>query len=142
MDEDIQDVLDVLAARGFAENTLVVFMGDNGMAMPHGKGALTDPGIHVPLLVRWPGVIKPGSVSRELISGEDFAPTMLAAAGVSPPKEMSGVSYLPLLRGEEHAARKYLFAERGPHGGDGSMRPDVLAATFDLCAAYVPTIIS
>ncbi|MBS0208714.1 MAG: sulfatase [Planctomycetes bacterium] len=132
LDDDVQRVLDVLAARGFADNTLVVFMGDNGMALPRGKGALTDPGINVPLLVRWPGVVKPSSSSKELISGEDFAPTILQAAGLTPPKEMSGVSYLPLLRGEAHEPRKYVFAERGPHGGDGAMKPDILAATFDL----------
>jgi len=132
VDVDAQAVLDVLQARGLAGNTLVVFMGDNGMALPHGKGSLYDPGIAVPLIVRWPGVVKPGGATRELISGEDFAPTMLAAAGVEAPKEMSGVSLLPLLRGEPFTGRKHIFAERGPHGGDGQMRPDVPASTFDL----------
>ncbi len=132
LDDDVQSALDTLKARGLAENTLVVFMGDNGMAMPHGKGALHDPGINVPLIVRWPGVLKPGQSTRALISGEDFAPTMLEAAGVKPPKEMSGVSYLKLLRGEPFTPRQYIFAERGPHGGDGGMKPDILASTFDL----------
>ena len=132
LDGDVESVLKVLETRGLAGDTLVVFMGDNGMALPHGKGALYDPGIHVPLLVRWPGVVKPESVSRELISGEDFAPTMLEAAGVEPPKSMSGRSFLKLLRGEPFEGRKYVFAERGPHGGDGTMRPDISAATFDL----------
>lgn len=132
LDADVQSVLEMLAKRGLAEKTLVVFMGDNGMAMPHGKGALHDPGIAVPLIVRWPGVVRPGGVTRALVSGEDFAPTMLAAAGVKPPAAMSGVSYLPLLRGEAFTPRKHIFAERGPHGGDGAMKPDILAATFDL----------
>lgn len=132
LDGDVQDVLQTLESRGFAENTLVVFMGDNGMAMPHGKGSLYDPGIAVPLIVRWPGQVKPGGVTKQLVSGEDFTPTMLEAAGVTPPKEMSGVSYLKLLRGEPFDGRKYIFAERGPHGGDGGMRPDILASTFDL----------
>ncbi len=132
LDGDVQDVLDTLQKRGLADQTLVVFMGDNGMALPHGKGALHDPGIAVPLLVRWPGVVKPGATTRTLISGEDFAPTLLEAAGVAPPREMSGVSFLKLLRGEPFTGRKYIFAERGPHGGDGGMRPDVLSSTFDL----------
>jgi arylsulfatase A-like enzyme len=132
LDADVQSVLDALKARGLEQNTLVVFMGDNGMAMPHGKGALHDPGINVPLLVRWPGVVKPGGATKALVSGEDFAPTMLEAAGVVPPKVMSGVSYLKLLRGETFEPRRYIFAERGPHGGDGGMKPDVLASTFDL----------
>lgn len=132
LDADIQSVLDTLKQRGLDQNTLVVFMGDNGMAMPHGKGALHDPGIAVPLIVRWPNVVKPGQSSRTLVSGEDFAPTMLEAAGVTLIKEMSGVSYFKLLRGEPFTARKYIFAERGPHGGDGAMKPDILASTFDL----------
>jgi arylsulfatase A-like enzyme len=132
LDGDVQDVLDVLQRRGLANSTLVVFMGDNGMAMPHGKGSLYDPGIAVPLLVRWPGVVTPGGKTTQLVSGEDFAPTMLEAAEVAPPKEMSGVCYLKLLKGEAFTGRKYVFAERGPHGGDGGMRPDILASTFDL----------
>lgn len=132
LDGDVQSVLDTLKQRGLADNTLVVFMGDNGMALPHGKGALHDPGIAVPLLVRWPGVLKPGQSTRALISGEDFAPTMLEVAGVTPPKEMSGVSFVKLLRSQPFTPRQYIFAERGPHGGDGGMKPEVLAATFDL----------
>jgi N-sulfoglucosamine sulfohydrolase len=132
LDADVQDVLDTLEQRGVAQNTLVVFMGDNGMALPHGKGSLCDPGINVPLLVRWPGVVQPGRSTRTLISGEDFAPTMLEAARIEPPKEMSGTSFLALLRDQPLIGRKYVFAERGPHGGDGSMKPDISAATFDL----------
>ncbi len=132
LDGDVQSVLDVLAARGLTGNTLVVFMGDNGMALPHGKGSLYDPGLHVPLLVRWPGVVKPGSSTKELVSGEDFAPTMLEAAGVRPLESMSGRSYLKLLRGEPFDGRTYVFAERGPHGGDGTLSPTISAATFDL----------
>lgn len=132
LDEDVQTVLDVLKARGLADNTLVIFFGDNGMAMPHGKGYLTDPGIHVPCIVRWPGVVRPGQVSKTLLSGEDFTPTMLDAAGVPVPKSMSGISFLKCLRGEPFEPRRHIFAERGPHGGDGGMKPDVTANVFDL----------
>ncbi len=132
LDADVQSVLDELDRRGLTKNTIVVFMGDNGMALPHGKGALHDPGINVPLLVRWPGVVAAGGATRALISGEDFAPTMLEAAGVAVPNDMSGVSFVKLLRGEEFTGRKFVFAERGPHGGDGGMKPDVSASTFDL----------
>ncbi len=132
LDHDIADVLAVLRARGFDQNTIVVFMGDNGMAFPRGKGALHDPGIAVPLLVRWPGVVEAGRVTDALISGEDIAPTLIDAAGAKVPAEMSGVSFLTLLRGEGHEERNYIFAQRGPHGGDGWMRPGMSAATFDL----------
>ncbi|MDQ3622532.1 MAG: sulfatase [Verrucomicrobiota bacterium] len=116
LDRQVQSVLDVLTQRGLAQNTLVVFTGDNGAALPHGKGSLYDPGLNVPLLVRWPGVIKAGTESRALLSGEDLAPTLLAVAGLAAPPRMSGVSFLPLLRGETRAPRRYIFAERGPHG--------------------------
>lgn len=93
LDGDVQSVLDVLEWRGLANNTVVVFMGDNGMALPHGKGALYDPGIHVPLIVRWPGVVQPGTTTRTLISGEDFTPTVLDLAGVAAPESMSGAAF-------------------------------------------------
>lgn len=121
-DGDFQRVLDIVKDRAGLENTLVIFMGDNGMAFPSGKGSLHDPGLNVPLLAWWPGKIKPGGDSSALISGEDIAPTCLEAAGISIPEKMSGVSFLPLLKGEAFPhERKYIFGERGPHG----------SATFD-----------
>lgn len=116
MDGDFQRVLDILKERAGLENTLILFAGDNGMAFPGGKGSLHDPGLNVPLLAWWPGVIKPGGESGVLISGEDVAPTCLEAAGVAIPDRISGKSFLPLLRGETFEPRKHLFAERGPHG--------------------------
>jgi len=116
VDRTISDVLDVLKQRGQLDTTLIVFAGDNGAALPHGKGSLYDPGSNVPMLVRWPGVVKAGTESRALLSGEDLGPTLLAAAGVKSHPKMSGMSFLPLLRGEPHSPRKHVFVERGPHG--------------------------
>jgi arylsulfatase A-like enzyme len=115
VDDTVAGVLAVLKKRGLLDSTVIVFLGDNGAALPHGKGSLYDPGCHVPCLVRWPGVVKPGTESRELLSGEDLAPTLLAAAGVAPGPKMSGLSFLPLLKGETHELRKHIFLERGPH---------------------------
>ncbi len=117
-DTDFQTVLNIIKERAGLENTLIIFMGDNGMAFPSGKGTLHDPGLNVPLLAWWPGVIKPGGDSRALISGEDIAPTCLEAAGLKVPERISGVSFLPLLRGAAFPGeRTYIFGERGPHGG-------------------------
>jgi arylsulfatase A-like enzyme len=115
-DGDFGEIMAELQKRALSDNTLVMFMGDNGAAQFRGKGTLYEFGIHIPLLARWPGKIKPGSTSRELISGEDLAPTFLEAAGVSVPKDMTGKSFLKLLRGEPHEGRRYVFAERGAHG--------------------------
>lgn len=110
------EVLAELNKRGLADNTIVVFMGDNGASQFRGKGTLYEFGVNVPLLVRWPSKIKAGSVTNELISGEDLAPTFLEACGQKPLPEMTGRSFLKLLRGEPYTGRQYVFAERGAHG--------------------------
>ncbi|MBN2508022.1 MAG: sulfatase-like hydrolase/transferase [Verrucomicrobia bacterium] len=134
LDRSVGAVLEVLASRGLADKTLAVFCGDNGVALPHGKGSLYDPGCHVPFLVRWPGIVKPGSESRALLSGEDLAPTLLAAAGVPAPPRMTGVSFLPLLRGEPFEPRPFVFTERGPHGS-ASVSVTMKNSGFDLSRA-------
>ena len=115
LDDDFGRMMKLLADRGLAETTLVAFMGDNGAALLRGKGTLYEFGINVPLLLRWPGKIKPGRASFALISGEDLAPTFLEAAGNSVPPEITGKSFLRELRGQAQEARKYVFAERGAH---------------------------
>src|SRR4029453_4339178 len=134
VDRTIAGLLEILEKRGLLDKTLIVFAGDNGQALPHGKGSLYDPGSTVPLLIRWPGVVKPGGDSRELISNEDIAPTLLAAAGLSPHERMSGVSFLPLLKGEQHTRRKYIFVERGPHG-TAPVTVNMTNAGYDLSRA-------
>ena len=116
VDETTGKVLAVLERLGLAKDTIVVFAGDNGQALPHGKGSLYDPGCNVPFVVRWPGVVAPGGDSSALLSGEDLGPTVLAAAGLKSAPGMTGVSFLPLLKGEVTKTRDVVFTERGPHG--------------------------
>ena len=117
LDRGVGLVLDLLKSRGLEKDTLVIFMGDNGEALLRGKGTLATRGIHVPLIIRWPGVIEAGSESEHLISGVDLAPTILSAANVEPDKGMTGVSFLPLLKGDVFKGRERVFAERGWHWG-------------------------
>lgn len=131
LDRAMQRVLELIESRGFAANTLVIFAGDNGMAFPHGKGSLYDPGANVPLVVRWPGVIKAGGESRALLSAEDIAPTILAAAGLAPGPKMSGRSFLPLLRGEAFTPNAHIFIERGPHAST-PVTVDIRSNSYDL----------
>ncbi|MCA9920593.1 MAG: sulfatase-like hydrolase/transferase, partial [Anaerolineales bacterium] len=116
MDHDTGRVLDALEEHGLADNTLVVFAGDNGAAVFRGKGTLYERGLRVPLIVRWPGHVKPGAVSDALVSGEDFAPTMLDACGYEPIEGMTGESFLPALLGKNGKERGEVFGERGAHG--------------------------
>jgi arylsulfatase A-like enzyme len=116
LDGDVAHILQMLKALGVAGETLVVFIGDNGGAVLRGKGTLYELGIRVPLLIRWPGIVPPGTSTSALISSEDLAPTLLDAAGVAVPRKMSGRSFVRLLRGEAFTARSYVFAARGAHG--------------------------
>lgn len=117
LDVGFGQLMQELERRGLAQNTLVLFMGDNGEALLRGKGTLYERGTHVPLLVRWPGVVKPGTVSDALVSGVDLAGTFLEAAGLPVPREMSSVSFVPVLRGQPFTGREYVFAERNWHWG-------------------------
>ena len=134
VDHTVGLVLDVLKQRGLMDATLIVFAGDNGAALPHGKGSLYDPGSNVPFIIRWPGVVKAGGDSRALISSEDLAPTLLAAAEIEPGNKMSGVSFLPLLRGEAFTPREFIFVERGPHGS-APVTVNISNSSYDLSRA-------
>ncbi len=125
-------IMDILEERGLAENTLVIFMGDNGEAMLRGKGTLFSRGLNVPLMVRWPGKLAAGTVSEALISGVDLAPTMLSAAGVAAAEGMTGQDFSPLLRGETFTEREEVFGERGWHFG-----PITRTDGFDLSRSVV-----
>jgi arylsulfatase A-like enzyme len=96
LDDGIGAILDKLEQKGLATNTLVVFVSDNAT---WGKFSCYERGCNVPLIMRWPGHIKAGSVSDGLIANVDFAPTMLAAAGLQAPEDLGtdGVNQLPLL---------------------------------------------
>jgi len=117
LDQGFGRIMQLLKTRGIEENTLVIFMGDNGEALLRGKGTLLDRGTHVPLMIRWPGRVQPGSHSSTLICGTDLGPTILDACGMRPLKEMTGVSFRRQLLGEKAEDRRYVFAERGWHWG-------------------------
>ena len=108
-----EQIMRILDKRGLRENTMVVFMGDNGVSIPFGKMTLYQTGWHVPLIVRWPGHVKPGTSTDELISGVDFLATYLEAAGLPVPAGTESRSFLNLLEGKPHKGRDYVFGSRG-----------------------------
>lgn len=115
MDSECGTLLRLLEARGLTGNTVVFFTGDNGMPFPGAKGTCYDPGIHVPLIVKWPGVTKPGTVKHELIGHVDLPATWVEIAGASVSRKMQGKSMLGLLRGGQYQAREAVFSERNWH---------------------------
>ncbi len=104
VDENVGRLLDYLEKNNLMDNTIVVYTSDQGFYLgEHGwfdKRFIYDESFKTPLLVAWPGKIKPGSRSDELVQNLDFAPTFLEAAGVKTPSDMQGESLVPLLTGE------------------------------------------
>ncbi len=107
VDESVGRVLDYLDQEGLADNTVVIYASDQGFYLgEHGwfdKRWIFEESARTPLLVRWPGVAKPGTVSKDIVSNLDFAETMLDAAGVPVPAEMQGRSLRPILTGKRPA---------------------------------------
>ncbi|QEH34602.1 Arylsulfatase [Aquisphaera giovannonii] len=107
VDEGVGRLLDYLDREGLADNTIVVYASDQGFYLgEHGwfdKRWIFEESLRTPLLVRWPGVTRPGAVNADIVSNIDFAPTLLEAAGVPVPGEIQGRSLAPLLRGDTPA---------------------------------------
>lgn len=119
VDDGVGTVLDYLDKNGLRDNTMVVytsdqgfFLGDNGM---YDKRFMYEPCFKTPLLVRWPGVAKPGTVQKAITGNQDFAPTFLSAAGAPIPPDMQGKSFIPLLKGETPSDWRKSFYYRYYH---------------------------
>lgn len=115
MDAECGQVFALLKERNLADNTLVIFTGDNGMPFPGAKGTCYDPGLRVPLLAWWPGRAPAGAVKKDLIAHVDLPCTWLEAAGIPVPEKMQGRSFLPLLTGENYQPREAVYSERNWH---------------------------
>lgn len=109
MDDAIAWVLDELRSSGLERETLVIFTTDHGCPFPRAKSTFYDPGIRVPLILHWPGVIEGGHVYDCLLSNLDVAPTLLEICGSDIPEELEGRSFKPLLLGEPYEERKACF---------------------------------
>jgi arylsulfatase A-like enzyme len=116
MDANTGRALKVLRTRGLYENTIVIFMGDNGASQFRGKGTLNELGLWVPLIIRMPGNKEAGTVVKALVSCEDILPTLLEVLRLDVPPELSGKSFAGALSGSDFKERKYVFAERMAHG--------------------------
>jgi arylsulfatase A-like enzyme len=127
VDDNVGRLLDWLDANGLRENTIVIYTSDQGFFLgDHGlydKRFMYEPSIKMPFLVRWPGVVKPGSVQDGLAINPDFAPTFLEAAGLPIPADMQGRSLAPLLSGQRPADWRHSFYYRYYHDpGDHNTR--------------------
>ncbi len=100
-DQHLSNMLDELERRGELENTVVIVTSDNGMPFARAKPNNYEFGVHVPLAVQWPGSVAAGQQVADFINLADIAPTVLEAAGIDVPQNMTGVGFLPQLRGSQ-----------------------------------------
>jgi N-sulfoglucosamine sulfohydrolase len=110
LDHGVGVVLDALDASGRADNTLVIFTTDHGMPFPGAKATLYDRGLGVMLILRGPWPFGGGRVIDDLVSHIDVFPTVCDFLELERPGFLQGVSLLPMLRGEQLAARREIFA--------------------------------
>jgi choline-sulfatase len=127
LDHSIGRVLEALDRSGHADDTIVVYLADHGyMLGQHGrfeKHCGYDPAIRVPLIVRPPGVTKPGSQPRALVQSIDLVPTMLDLCDLQIPSRVQGRSLAPILRGQTDRHRDQLFIEYSENA-EGYVRTD------------------
>ena len=153
IDEGVGLLIEALEESGFADNTMIVFLGDNGPEtvqggkpqVSGGKADFFENGLRVPLLIRYPAIGKSEQVRSELVSAVDLPPTILEAAGLAVPpttKAMmtEGRSLLPIIKGDAVVDwRKFLFAEMNYHNPD-IYRPSrsVRDSRYKLVKSYPP----
>jgi arylsulfatase A-like enzyme len=137
LDRDVGRILNLLQELGIERETLVIFTSDNG---PHHEGGndpaffnsngpfrgikrdLYEGGIRMPFVARWPGHIEPGTRSDHPSAHYDFAATAAELAGVEPPKDTNGISYVPEMLGGDQPKHDYLYWEFPAHGGKQAAR--------------------
>ena len=111
-DDTFGNILLALDEAGFKDNTIVVFISDNGIAIPFAKANTYFASNRTPWIMRWPGVIGPGKIDREnFISGVDFMPTILEALHIDAPGNLDGRSFLRILKGKKQKGRDKVYCQ-------------------------------
>jgi arylsulfatase A-like enzyme len=114
LDRHVGQIVEEMRRQGELDRTFVVYLSDNGMPFPRAKTTLYDSGIRTPLLVRYPPLVKPGTVQKGLVSSVDVVPTVLDLADVAAPT-VQGRSLVPMLRDPRAPGRTEIFAEANWH---------------------------
>jgi N-sulfoglucosamine sulfohydrolase len=115
LDQGVGAVLEALDLHGLADDTLIIFTTDHGLAFPGAKATLFDRGLGVMLIMRGPGGFAGGKVHDALVSHIDVYPTLCELVGIERLDFLQGLSMLPLVRGERTAIRDAIFAEMTWH---------------------------
>ena len=135
MDYTVADLLKQLEDDGLADNTVVFFWGDHGRGLPRAKRFVYDSGLRVPLIVRWPGQIKPGTVNDELVCLFDLGPTALSIAGVPIPQHMQAQA---ILGPQKKSPRQFAFAHRDRMDEAYDMSRSVMGKRYHYIRNFFP----
>jgi uncharacterized sulfatase len=108
-DKQLGIYMDMVDEAGKRDNTVVIFVSDNGSNTPRSKYTVYEPGVHIPMIIRWPGHVKAGTASDALVDFTDVMPTLMELAGSEPGKDMDGKSLVPLMKGEDVVLHDDLF---------------------------------
>lgn len=122
LDDTFGRVMQALDESGMAKNTLVIFISDNGIAVPFAKCNAWFHSSRTPCLVRWPKVVSPNTNNNtDFVSVVDFFPTFLEVADVNGPKGLDGNSFLTLLQGKQQLGRDKVFTQIDSKAGDDAV---------------------
>ncbi len=135
MDYMVADLLKQLEEDGLAENTIVFFWGDHGRGLPRGKRFVYNSGLRVPLIVRWPGQLSPGTTNDELVCLFDLGPTALSLAGVPVPAHMQARAFLGA---QKKGPREYAFAHRDRMDETYDMTRSVMGKQYHYIRNFHP----
>lgn len=117
-DEELGRIMTLMDAKGLSGSTITVFLSDHGAQFPFMKFSNYEAGLRVPLILRWPGVIRAGSASDALVSSVDILPTLIDMIGGEAPDGLDGRSFLPVLRGASSGHRDAVFGAQSTAGLD------------------------
>ena len=115
LDKEVGEVLGLLKKNNLEQNTLFVYASDHGYDI-YAKWSCYEAGLHVPFIVRWPGNVKPGTVTDAMVSFVDVLPTFVEAAGGRQPKNIDGRSFLPVLVGQKNRHNEVVFGAHTTRG--------------------------
>jgi len=116
LDDSVGDVIALIDRLGMREDTLLIFVSEQGMAMPFAKWSCYDSGLQAGFVARWPGRIRPKSITNAMIEYVDILPTFIEAVGGTPAPVLDGKSFLPVLLGQSNHHKDYVYALQTTRG--------------------------
>ncbi len=134
LDDSAGDVIALIDRLGMRDKTLLIFVSEQGMAMPFAKWTCYDQGLQAAFVAKWPGKIAPESISDAMIEYVDVVPTFVEAAGSTSTSGLDGKSFLSVLLGQRNHHKDYVYALQTTRGiTNGSEHYGIRSIRFEKC---------